>query len=133
MLCVDTAGADPCTSDRQDGAELDIALPGKRLASERGRSRTMLVSWQATTRAGAGVSYYSVDVREVANGVRTSKIVPGDGKSIVDRTTLTGVHFRGARAAYQFRITAVRPRGQPKLGGNRPAGGAGGRPEPRTV
>ena len=33
---------------------------------------------------------------------------PGEWKSIVDRTTLTGVHFRGDSGhAYQFRITAV--------------------------
>ena len=68
----------------------------------------MLVSWQADDSTGAGVSYYSVDVREVANGLRTSKIEPGEWKSIVDRTALTGVHFRGDSGhAYQFRITAV--------------------------
>jgi hypothetical protein len=108
VLCVDPQGADPCTSTDRTGPALAIDLPGKRLASERGRSRTMLVSWQADDSTGAGVSYYSVDVREVANGLRTSKIEPGEWKSIVDRTTLTGVHFRGDSGhAYQFRITAV--------------------------
>jgi hypothetical protein len=85
-----------------------VGLPGRRLASERGRSRTVLVSWQADDATGAGVSHYAVDVRQMANGLRASKVEPGEWKPIVARTTLTGVHFRGKSGrAYQFRVTAV--------------------------
>jgi hypothetical protein len=52
------------------------------------------------------VSYYSVDVRELHDGVKASAI--GDWEPLVERTALTGVHFRGdSGSAYQFRITAV--------------------------
>jgi hypothetical protein len=108
VLCVDPPGADPCTSTDRTAPSLDVSLPGRRIASEHGRSRTVLVSWQADDAAGAGVSHYAVDVREVANGVRASRIAPGAWRPIVERTALTGVHFRGRSGhAYQFRITAV--------------------------
>jgi hypothetical protein len=52
------------------------------------------------------VSYYSVDVRELHDGVKAS--AAGDWEPLVERTVLTGVHFRGdSGSAYQFRITAV--------------------------
>ena len=108
VLCVDPQGADPCTSTDKTGPALAIDLPGKRLASERGRSRTMLVSWQADDSAGAGVSYYSVDVREVptACGRARSSRASGSRSSIAPRSP--GVDFRGDSGhAYQFRITAV--------------------------
>ena len=56
VLCVDPAGADPCTSSDSSAPKSSSPLPGRRLASERGRSRTMLVSWQADDAAGAGVN-----------------------------------------------------------------------------
>jgi hypothetical protein len=106
-LCVDPPGADPCSSSDKAGPSVAPSLPGRRLASERGRSRTLLISWQASDAAGAGVSHYSVDVRELADGVRASQAA-GDWKPIVERTALTGVHFRGdSGSAYEFRITAV--------------------------
>jgi hypothetical protein len=114
-LCVDPPGADPCTSGDRSAPSLDVRLPGRRLASERGRSRTVLVAWQADDAAGAGVSHYAVDVREVARGAGAGgrragagKVAPGEWRSIVERTALTGVHFRGdSGTAYQFRVTAV--------------------------
>jgi hypothetical protein len=106
-LCVDPPGADPCSSSDKAGPSVAPSLPGRRLASERGRSRTLLISWQASDAAGAGVSHYSVDVRELSDGVRASQAA-GDWKPIVERTALTGVHFRGdSGSAYEFRITAI--------------------------
>ncbi len=107
-LCVDPPEADPCTSTDKSAPKLDLTLPGERLASQRGRSRTMLVSWQADDAAGAGVSYYSVEVREVANSVGTAKLEPKEWRTLARRTTLPRAHFRGdSGKAYQFRITAV--------------------------
>jgi hypothetical protein len=107
-LCVDPPGADPCTSGDKTAPTLQVALPGGRLASERGRSRTMLISWQADDAAGAGLAHYVLEVREVASGVGASQVVPNDWRPILDRTTLTGAHFRGEPGrAYQFRVTAV--------------------------
>ncbi len=86
----------------------ELSLPGRELASERGQSRTMVVSWQADDGAGAGVAYYAVEVREMGNGLRTSKLVPGDWRLITDRTSTPSARFRGDSAkAYQFRVTAV--------------------------
>lgn len=108
VLCVDPPGADPCTSSDSSAPNLDLTLPGERLASQRGRSRTMLVSWQADDAAGAGVSYYSVEAREVANGVGTAKLEPKEWRTLAQRTTLPRAHFRGASGkAYQFRVAAV--------------------------
>jgi hypothetical protein len=108
-LCVDPPGADPCTSsDRTAPKVVKVDLPGEHLASERGRSRTLVVSWQADDGVGAGVAHYTVEVREVANGLRASKIVPGDWRRIADRTATPSVRFRGdSGKAYQFRVTAV--------------------------
>ncbi|MGH2745133.1 MAG: fibronectin type III domain-containing protein, partial [Thermoleophilaceae bacterium] len=109
VLCVDPAGADPCTSgDKNAPRVVRIDLPGRELASERGQSRTMVISWQAEDGAGAGVAYYAVEVREMASGLRSAKIVPGEWKLITDRTAAPSVRFRGDSAkAYQFRVTAV--------------------------
>lgn len=98
-LCVDPPGADPCSSTDKVGPRVDLTLPGERLASERGRSRTMLVSWQADDANGAGVLYYSVEVREAGSE---------EWRTLAARTTLPRAHFRGESGkAYQFRITAV--------------------------
>jgi hypothetical protein len=107
-LCVDPPGADPCTSsDKTAPRVVQIDLPGRELASERGQSRTMVISWQADDGAGAGLSSYTVEVREMGSGLRTSKLVPGDWRVVADRTTTPSVRFRGDSAkAYQFRITA---------------------------
>jgi hypothetical protein len=108
ILCVDPPEADPCSSSDKAAPSLDILLPGQRLASERGRSRTMLVSWQADDASGAGVAYYSVEVREVANGVGAAELEPGAWRTLQSRTTLPRAHFRGGSGrAYQFRIGAV--------------------------
>jgi hypothetical protein len=105
-VCVDPPGADPCTSaDKTAPRVLGVDLPGRELASERGRSRTMVVSWQADDGSGAGVAYYSVDVREAASGARPSQV---DWRSLTGRTTTPSARFRGESGkAYQFRVTAV--------------------------
>jgi len=99
VLCVDPPEADPCSSSDKVGPKLDLDLPGERLASERGRSRTMLVSWQADDADGAGVLYYSAEVREAGTEA---------WRTLASRTSLPRAHFRGdSGKAYQFRITAV--------------------------
>jgi hypothetical protein len=105
-VCIDPPGADPCTSgDKAAPRVLDVVLPGRELVSERGRSRTMVVSWQADDGNGAGVAYYAVDVREVAPGVRASQ---SDWRPITNRTATPSARFRSESGkAYQFRITAV--------------------------
>lgn len=108
VLCVDPPGADPCTSSDSSAPRLDLVVPGRRLASERGRSRTMLVSWQADDAAGAGVSYYSAEVREVTSDPSAAQLQFGAWRTLASRTGLPRVHFRGgAGRAYQFRIGAV--------------------------
>jgi hypothetical protein len=108
-LCVDPPGAEPCTSsDKTAPRLLDIDLPGKRLASERGQSRTVVVSWQADDGAGAGVSHYAVEVREVASGVRAGKVAAAEWRHITGRTAVPSVRFRAESGkAYEFRVTAV--------------------------
>jgi hypothetical protein len=105
-LCVDPPGADPCTSaDRTAPTVGEVDLPGERLASERGQSRTMVVSWQADDGDGAGVAYYSVEVREAASGARAGQ---ADWRSVTDRTQTPSVRFRGESGkAYRFRVTAI--------------------------
>jgi hypothetical protein len=106
VVCVDPSGADPCTSgDRTAPRVVDVHLPGRELASERGRSRTMVISWQADDGDGAGVAYYSVDVREAASGARASQ---ADWRSVTDRTETPSARFRGESGkAYRFRVTAI--------------------------
>jgi hypothetical protein len=108
-LCVDPAGADPCTAgDRAAPRIAGVDLPGRVVASERGRSRTMVISWQADDGAGSGVAHYGVEVRETANGLRTSQVEPGVWKPIADRTVTPSVRFRTESGkAYQFRVTAI--------------------------
>jgi hypothetical protein len=108
-VCADPPGADPCTSgDKTAPSVVDVDLPGRELLSERSRSRTMVLSWQADDGAGAGVAYYAAEVREMANGVRTSKIEPGEWKPITPRTATPSTRFRTESGkAYQFRVTAV--------------------------
>jgi hypothetical protein len=108
-VCVDPPGADPCTSgDKAAPRVLTVDLPGRELVSERGRSRTMVVSWQADDVDGSGVAAYAVDVREMGSGLRASKVQAGEWRSITDRTETPSVRFRGESGkAYQFRITAV--------------------------
>jgi hypothetical protein len=106
VVCVDPPGADPCTSSDKTAPTIAASLPGRRLASETGHSRTVLISWQAGDANGAGVAYYSVDVRELSDGIKTSRA--GAWRTLVARTALTGVHFRGdSGSAYEFRVTAV--------------------------
>jgi hypothetical protein len=108
VLCVDPPGAEPCTSGDTAPPRVAVDLPGRRLASERGRSRTVLVSWQADDAAGAGVARYSLDVSTVAETVHANRAPNTDWRSLVEGTMATGAHFRGrSGAAYRFRITAI--------------------------
>jgi hypothetical protein len=106
VLCVDPPEADPCSSSDKAAPSVRVRLPGK-LASEGGRSRTILVSWEADDQAGSGVAYYSVDVRELADGAGASQVAT-EWRSLLGRATVNALHFRGeAGDAYQFRITAA--------------------------
>ena len=105
-VCIDPPGADPCTSgDKSAPRVLAVDLPGRELVSERGKSRTMVISWQADDGNGAGVAYYAVEVREVASGVRAGQ---SDWTALTDRTVTPSARFRGDPGkAYRFRVTAV--------------------------
>jgi len=106
VLCVDPPEADPCTSSDNDAPRVEVQLPG-RLASERGRSRTMLVSWQADDQTGSGVAHSSAEVREVADGAGPADAT-GEWRGLVDRAPVNAVHFRGeAGDAYQFRVSVA--------------------------
>ena len=114
VLCVDPPGAAPCTSTDSTppviesgfGAS-DRDLPGRRLASRDGRSRTMLVSWGAQDGAGSGVAHYTVEVSEVADGAGASQAEP-EWRTLLDKAASNGLHFRGESGdAYRFRITAT--------------------------
>jgi hypothetical protein len=108
VLCVDPPGALGCSSGDTSGPTLQAltpAGPGGRLASTRGRSRTMLITWAGDDAAGSGVSHYKAEVSEVSDGAGASQ---SEWRTLVERTTLTGAHFRGeAGNAYVFRITAT--------------------------
>jgi hypothetical protein len=105
-VCIDPPEAEPCSSSDKAAPIVSWRLPG-RLASDGGRSRTILVSWQADDATGSGVAYYSVDVRELADGAGPSQVSP-DWRSLLDRAPVNGLHFRGEPGdAYQFRITAA--------------------------
>lgn len=105
-VCVDPPEADPCSSSDKTAPSVQWRLPG-RLASEGARSRTILVSWQADDGTGSGVAYYSVEVRELADGAGPGEVAP-EWRSLLDRAPVNGLHFRGeAGDAYQFRIAAA--------------------------
>ena len=115
VLCVDPPGAAACTSSDSAppvvesgfGAS-DPDLPGRRLASRDGRSRTILVSWGAQDgAAGSGVANYTVEVSDVADGARASQADP-EWRTLLDKSPSNGLHFRGESGdAYRFRITAT--------------------------
>jgi hypothetical protein len=108
VLCVDPPGALSCSSTDTVGPSISAATPGgslgpsgsgARLASARGKSRTMLITWAGDDGQGAGVAHYSVEVMEVGEG---------EWRSLLDKAPVNGVHFRGdAGSAYRFRITAT--------------------------
>ena len=114
VLCVDPPGAAPCTSTDSAApsiesgfSESDPALPGRRLASRDGHSRTMLVAWSAGDGVGSGVAYYSVEVSDANNGAGASQAEP-QWRTLLDKAPVNGLHFRGESGdAYRFRITAT--------------------------
>jgi hypothetical protein len=106
VLCVDPPEADPCSSSDAAGPTMAWRLPG-RLASDGGRSRTILVSWQADDGAGSGVAHSSVEVRKVADGTGADQ-AEAAWRSLLDKAPVGALHFRGeAGDAYRFRITAA--------------------------
>ena len=102
VMCVDPEGADPCSSTDATGPAIAVGAAGGQrggLASTRGRSRTMLISWAGDDRSGSGVRYYSVDVAEAGETT---------WRSLLDKSPANGLHFRGdVGATYRFRITAT--------------------------
>jgi len=108
VLCVDPAGALACSSTDTSGPAITFGAAGGQrggLASTRGRSRTMLISWAGDDATGSGVSHYKAEVSQLSDGAEASQ---GSWRTLIDRTTVNGVHFRGeAGDAYQFRITAT--------------------------
>jgi hypothetical protein len=114
ILCADPAGAAPCSSSDSTAPVVeagfgpaDPALPGRRLASRDGRSRTILVSWGAQDGAGSGVAHYSVEVSEASDGAGASQAEP-EWRTLLDKAPTNSLHFRGESGdAYRFRITAT--------------------------
>jgi hypothetical protein len=114
ILCADPAGAAPCSSSDNTAPTVesgfgpsDPALPGRRLASRNGRSRTILVSWEAQDGAGSGVAHYSVEVSKVSDGAGASQAEP-EWRTLLDKAPTNSLHFRGESGdAYRFRITAM--------------------------
>jgi hypothetical protein len=114
VVCTDPAGAAPCTSTDKAAPVVDSGfgasdpdLPGRRLASRKGRSRTIGVSWGAQDGAGSGVAHYSVEVSEVHDGAGASQAEPA-WKTLLDKAPTNALHFRGESGnAYRFRITAT--------------------------
>jgi hypothetical protein len=103
VLCVDPPGADPCTSTDHTSPQILLYLPGG-LASERSRSRTLVISWQGLDGAGSGIKSYTLQARPVRSGVRPSA---NGWRTIVRRTPLTHARFRGGSGrAYEFRVQA---------------------------
>ena len=106
-VCVDPAGAAPCTSADKAAPKLRLSAlrAGTTLASRRGRSRTIRFDWQGDDPGGSGVTGYSVDVAKLpgAAGYASADAF----EPLVARTQLTRVYYRGdAGASYRFRVTA---------------------------
>jgi hypothetical protein len=114
IVCADPAGAAPCSSSDNTAPTVesgfgpsDPKLPGRRLASRDGRSRTIVVSWSAQDGAGSGVANYGVEVSKVSDGARASQAGP-EWERLLDKATTNSLHFRGESGdAYRFRITAT--------------------------
>jgi hypothetical protein len=114
ILCADPAGAAPCSSSDNTPPAVtsgfgpaDPDLPGRRLASRTGRSRTILVSWGAQDGVGSGVAHYSVEVSKANDGAGASQAEP-EWKTLLDKAPTNSLHFRGESGdAYRFRITAT--------------------------
>lgn len=114
VLCVDPAGAAPCTSTDSTAPSVesgfgaaDPDLPGRRLASRYGRSRTILVAWAGQDGAGSGVANYTVEVSQASDGASASQAEP-EWRTLLDKSPSNGAHFRGDSGdAYRFRITAT--------------------------
>jgi hypothetical protein len=102
-LCIDPPGAAPCTSTDKTAPRVRLSAESY-LATARGKTRTVLFSWQGDDAGGSGVTGYAVDVAEVLAGVSASADV---FRPFVARTVLTRARFRGdAGASYRFRVTA---------------------------
>ena len=105
-LCVDRPEALPCSSGDALAPRLQWALPG-RLASERGRSRTFVLSWAGDDGAGSGVSWYGAEVQKTADGAGAAG-ASEDWRTLLGRANVNGLHFRGgAGDTYRFRVNAA--------------------------
>ena len=103
-LCVDPEGAPPCTSTDKAAPAASVLFRGG-YASDRSRTRTLVVSWQGEdSRDGSGVSSYGLEVREVAAGAQHAQ----EGwRTLIGQTTLTTARFRAAPGStYEFRVHA---------------------------
>jgi hypothetical protein len=113
VLCVDPVGAEPCTASDKTPPTVAVKLPGggvgggAGLATAESRSRTLTIAWQAqdSQADGSGVSTYTAEVREVAQGARASQAP--QWRTLLSRSKETSVAFRGRTGrAYEFRVTA---------------------------
>ncbi len=105
-LCVDRPEAAPCSSGDALAPRLQWALPG-RLASERGRSRTLLLSWAGDDGAGSGVSWYGAEVQKTGDGAGAAEPT-GGWRTLLGRANSNRLYFRGeAGDTYRFRVNAA--------------------------
>lgn len=98
-VCVDPAGAEPCTST--DGTAPKVAIDSlPTVASDRGRSRRVALSWKGNDGSnGSGITSYRVERRAVGDK---------DWTTVANRTKLTRATFRGHHGlAYDVRVSAV--------------------------
>ncbi len=102
-VCVDPAGAEPCTSFDSSPPRVRLTLPGD-FASDSGRSRTLRIDWLGEDGAGgSGVTSYDVEYRKL-----NDLDEPGPWTKLKDDTILTRAHFRGEPGlGYEFRVSAV--------------------------
>jgi hypothetical protein len=97
VLCVDPAGAPPCTSGDRTAPTAKVLAP--RYASDTSRSRRFTVAWQGTDDAGgSGISGYHVEIRSNRGVFRT----------LAGLTDSVRLAFRGvAGREYEVWVTAV--------------------------
>jgi hypothetical protein len=97
VVCVDPAGAAPCTSGDHAGPRSLVLVP--RFASTGSRSRTFTVAWQGDDgKDGSGVSGFTLDGRDLRSR---------SWKTLMGRSTAVSRRFRGkAGQSYEFRVSA---------------------------
>ncbi|MBA2420560.1 MAG: fibronectin type III domain-containing protein [Thermoleophilaceae bacterium] len=107
-VCVDPPDAPACTSGDKSAPEIELLSTAGAggYASDRFRSRTVVVSWQGDDGQGSGVSTYDLDVREL--GAAAASRAASPWRRLLRNSTRVSRRFRGLPGReYEFRVTAV--------------------------